>query len=293
MWFQVDEGALDDHRIAKLALRIDETYERAFFLCCRVWRLLYKRGGCVLAPEDIDAAARQSGFASDLLAADLAEACIGGVRLRGSDRAQQYAKTSDDQRHRAEVGWKTRRQRMPGQRPGNAPAVPGQSPGIESVSDATPNMPRHSPGYADQKTRRLKKVSTTVETPDLFGGRSSSQEQNAETVGSTSPRAGEARRVADHFHGRYAERAGRMPTWHGRHFANLKRLLERHGAEAVIGAIDVLFDRPPPFLARSMPDFDTLVQHFDKLALPAASGEALTSEQMRAAAAAMRAGGAQ
>jgi hypothetical protein len=110
------------------------------------------------------------------------------------------------------------------------------------------------------------------------------------------PSAG--RRVTDHFAARYRERTGAAPTWKDQHFANLKRLLQQHDgdAELLIAHVDVLFDAPPRFLAGSTPDFDTFIQHFDKLATPAAThagpnGAAMSGDQLRAMAAEMRARG--
>jgi hypothetical protein len=46
-------------------------------------------------------------------------------------------------------------------------------------------------------------------------------------------------------------------------------LLEKHSADEIIRRIEILFWSPPQFLSGSLPDVGTLVQHFDKLALPA------------------------
>jgi hypothetical protein len=76
--------------------------------------------------------------------------------------------------------------------------------------------------------------------------------------------------VTDAFQESYLARAGRKPSWEdGRLLGRLARLVAAHGPDEVCRSIDVLFTAPPTFLAGSMPDLATLVQHFDKLATPA------------------------
>jgi hypothetical protein len=81
--------------------------------------------------------------------------------------------------------------------------------------------------------------------------------------------------VVAEFDRRYRERTGAKPTWNGATGAMVKRLLAaRHSPEEVCRRIGVLFDAPPWFLAGSVPDIPTLVQHFDKLATPAQGTDA-------------------
>jgi hypothetical protein len=71
------------------------------------------------------------------------------------------------------------------------------------------------------------------------------------------------------FHDRYVARTGHAPTWGDKQCGMLRRLIDMHGSAEVIRRIGVLFTAPPAFLATSPPDLETLVQHFDKLAVPA------------------------
>jgi hypothetical protein len=87
--------------------------------------------------------------------------------------------------------------------------------------------------------------------------------------------------VTDHWAERYLERTGSKPTWKkDRHFPNLANLLKQHDQDAAMfcARIDVLFDAPPRFLAGSPPDFDTFLQHFDKLAAPSVAVSALVRQ---------------
>ncbi len=190
---------------------------------------------------------------------------------------------------------------MPRDSHGIAAAMPRESRGIRDVADVTKEMPRQSHGNARGNADQ-KKLPTTVGSLSGSGLRDSapSSEPDSETENSASPRArarsqgdgaqmpllGDAgpaqpvasagrsatREVTDHWHARYQERTGDPPTWkRERHFPNLARLLDQHHHDAAmfIARIDVLFDAPPRFLAGSVPDFDTFLQHFDKLAAPA------------------------
>lgn len=88
------------------------------------------------------------------------------------------------------------------------------------------------------------------------------------------------KQVADLWYELHEERTGQKPIWtkdqKGMVFGSLKRLVEAcaRGGDPAVGADEVcrrsriLFTAPPPFLASSVPDIPTLVQHFEKLAAP-------------------------
>jgi Sec-independent protein translocase protein TatA len=62
---------------------------------------------------------------------------------------------------------------------------------------------------------------------------------------------------------------GVKPTWGAKQGAQLKALLERHGAPEVQRRTEILFAGRGPAFIRSPFDLGTLVMHFDKLAAPA------------------------
>lgn len=79
---------------------------------------------------------------------------------------------------------------------------------------------------------------------------------------------GPQRQVTDHFERRFFERTESKPTWRAEHFANLKPILAKIGAEAVCRRIDNLFDAPP-FNLRDRFDFATFLRNVDAVAKPA------------------------
>jgi hypothetical protein len=92
LWLKVMVSSLDDWRIAKLATKLGLDYANAHFACMRVWKRLYDRGGGVMDPDEIDAAARINGMASALLDSSLAEALAAGIRVKGEEHAEGYAR---------------------------------------------------------------------------------------------------------------------------------------------------------------------------------------------------------
>ena len=104
MWFRVDEEALDDPRIELVALKLGISDGDAFKACCRIWRWLYKRGGGLVPPEEIDKVSRQSGLAEQLIATGLADAHPDGLRIKGDKRADRYAAFCREQRRKSLMG---------------------------------------------------------------------------------------------------------------------------------------------------------------------------------------------
>jgi hypothetical protein len=279
MWYQVDEDALDDVRIKRLARRLSVSHGDAFLAVNRIWRLVYRRAeageSLVLHPEDIEAEGEIDDFTDHLLHVGLAEASLEGIRIKGDERAKKLADSNRKQADR-------RRSKKTADEPrcdrGATADEPRSTKCEPAYADATADEPRTNRGGTE-----LRRSSPTEKTGSGSGALFPSEPPDPKSSGSSTTRARDprpvfgpvptgsagSRAVTDRWEERYHERAGRKPTWHERHFANLSRLLKAHGQAAVIQAVDVLFDAPPRFLSDSLPDFDTLVKHFDKLAAPA------------------------
>ena len=104
MRVNVDEQALNDPRIKRLAKRLGVTHGDAFFACIKVWFAMYHKAGEPLSPEDIDAVSDVDGMAEGMIACELGHATEAGVRISGSERAHWVARN----RESASAGGRTR-----------------------------------------------------------------------------------------------------------------------------------------------------------------------------------------
>lgn len=109
MHFQVDEAALDDPRYELVAAALGITDGDAFKACCRIWRWLYRKGGGVLTPEEVDKVARQPGLAQQLVIHKLADAAVDGLRIHGDKRAKRYGEFVERQKARSKKGVEARK----------------------------------------------------------------------------------------------------------------------------------------------------------------------------------------
>lgn len=100
-WFRVEDGALDDPRVALLALRLGVSPGDAFMALCRVWRWLYQQAGRQMRPEEVDVVGQKSGLANAMIAVELAEATPEGIRIKGDWRARKLREYRESMRDRA------------------------------------------------------------------------------------------------------------------------------------------------------------------------------------------------
>lgn len=110
MWFQVEDGALKDERVMLLAQELGLTYGEAFYRLCRVWAWLYKQGGQLMAPEEVDIVSEQCGLAEGMIKHRLADATPEGLRIRGDARAKRYREFCTRQKSRSGVAAEKRKE---------------------------------------------------------------------------------------------------------------------------------------------------------------------------------------
>jgi hypothetical protein len=100
----VDERALTDPRIKRLAMRLGWSPFEALGRLVHVWAYLYDREGGALHPEEVDASADREGMASTMVLVGLAQETPDGLLVAGRERAAWVA----DRRAAAVTGGKAR-----------------------------------------------------------------------------------------------------------------------------------------------------------------------------------------
>lgn len=151
MWFKVDGAALDDWRFPRLGMELQVSHFEAFYLCCRVWRRLYERGGGLMPAMEVNAAARRMDMANALVASDLAEDTPDGLRIRGEERANEYGKYIANQRAKSEAGVASRVMAKTNDDPRVNPGVhPGANPVLYLSGSRSGSSPESGSGESSQ-----------------------------------------------------------------------------------------------------------------------------------------------
>lgn len=128
------------------------------------------------------------------------------------------------------------------------------------------HQPATSRPPADDQPATSRPPAASSEIPDP---RSQILIPDPEDLERSSRSAGSAHaRVIAAFDQRYSGRYGSKPTWGAKQGQQVKQLLKTHSPEELERRIEILFEAPPDFLARSPADFGTFAQHVDKLVRP-------------------------
>lgn len=251
-----------------------------------------KRDLGVLREIEIDAIVELKGFARALVESDLASVVEGGVRLRGTN--MKRTGWLNERLKAASRGGFSKASKVGSKPVANAKqdvskhlasgSGSGSSSGSGSGSGSSSETPEEntaSPSApAARRPRRVVEntsLFSTVPSPDppttdpLTGGR------KAPSGGSTDANH---QPFVTYWHARYKQRAGTGYGWSETreftHVAKILRLAGAPGESATLAEakrrVDVLFDAPPSFLGRSLPDLKTLCEHWNKLAAPAQNG---------------------
>ena len=250
-WIKLDRHVIHggDLRVKRLQRALNATRAETLLVLVLVWDALYfdAEGGAMTA-EEIDLAAERDGVAVQLVACGLAEETPDGLVIAGAERAQGMARYRDAKKKN------------------------GSRPKKRIGDDQSEAKAKRDGSESEAKAKRPYSYSLSDSSSSLFPDLPEATKTVEASTPREDPAPGPQRQVTDHFAARFLARTGSRPTWghaRGKLFRDLRPILEALGPDELCRRIDVLFDAPPRFLAGSVPDFATLLQHVDKLAAPA------------------------
>lgn len=245
---RIEGTAWQDPRFALLGALLgvpDEfAVEVAVGRMAKLWAWCTEKNQLVISERIVCTILRSNSGADALVDAELGRREEGGIYVSGT---------------RGRVEWlsKLRTNGKKGGRP-------------KGKKDKTKRLPKPEPDANQTRTRTEPEPNPLTLTPTLTLSYSPS-ENNLSAKRKRSPTPQKApegyREFVAHFDQRYRQaHGGSKPTWGAAQGKNAKRLLTAHGLAECVKRCDVLFDAPPGWMTSR--DFNTLVQHFDKLASP-------------------------
>jgi hypothetical protein len=252
----IDDMLGRDPRLLRLAKACGwSRRETAGCLVLDVWPLCYDREKIDISDVDIDIAADLDGFAQLMVNAGLAtRSAPGKVRVAGARDRIRYLQSKRAAGYRGGVKSAEVREKEVKQNSSTRQALVkhSSSKGQARGNPSAPDLPSAS-ASASASAPVPDPPSALVLIPD------------------PAPDGAPGHRdVVAKFDTLYKQAAGgRSPSWGQKQGGQIKTLLSKHSAAEVIRRMEILFWAPPRFLVGSVPDLETLVQHFDKLVAPA------------------------
>lgn len=247
MRLNLDADFLFDPRFAILADESGMTEDEARMAIIRVWFACYGRRSPVISAREVEFSSRSKRFVDALVASDLAEKVPEGLRIRGVKGRIKYLLTVQESGRRGGVkSGKVRAdkaRRVASSQPSSDPEG-STNPPSPALSPAPDPSPDPSPPPDKKPTQRENPAAAPPANPDH-------------------------KRFVDWFDQRFAAEYGDRPEWGKKQGAHVRDLLKKHGYEKAVRHAENMFASPPPFLASSVRDLATLVQHFDKFVQPA------------------------
>ncbi len=263
----IDDSALRDPRVLRLAKRLGLSRRETIGTLLDVWAIAYDRQTEVLPQEDVDSAAEIENFSCDMIVVGLAVSCRGGVRISGAQQRVEYLKSRreagkigglksgesrrDSSKHSFKLSFADRE--APAKHSLKHIEARGNPP--DPVPDLPPDpVPDPDNREGDAAAPIAVPLALAVPEPEI----AAQPHRPKRAPAKTHP---DQQLVIDGFHERYKARYGTKPTWDVRSIGQIGTLLKKHTSATLFERMEFMFRKPGwPEGARSL---DTFVRHID------------------------------